>query len=715
MAKRTDKRRSQRGRQPAGRDSPGPATARSGSDSEDTSPLFEWPAVSRAELLALVAILLLAGGLRLFNLSRVAVEHFDEGVYASSLWFSPEEGNEYPDRHLYAPPLFPWLVEQASLFGVILADGPQTGAILVNIAGGVLTVAAVWWVGRSWFSPMAGLAAALLAATSGFHLLYSRTVLTDTTLGLWLVCAVSVLPAAVAGGRRSQIVLGGVLTGLAWWTKYNGWLPLAISSAGLIAWQTERVLLARHGSGVSAGLKQAVREWLRWLAVAGVAALVWSPVWWSLQERGGYTAVAANHRQYLVGISGWWDGLCRQAAAQQFLSGWTDCLGLGLALLLCGWFLNRPTTGEPTVSNPSLRTDIPAAACWLPLATTGAGLAVLAGWGGSAVILTGLATVWFTRQLWAPWSMAGHQTVFAAEPQEGSATSRMSIRPAENNVSPLPRLRMWMLLAWFVGLLLVTPLYRPYPRLTLPWLISSWLAAGAAVVSLAARLRISLMRRTSTGQPTAVSEQDAPPAPSALPCRKARGRSPLIAWSCGLAGLLVVLCAQLQLQPESPLARSMSAWQPRTGFQQISGELLTAASGEILHSGSPTSGPVCMAVYVIGEPGLFYQLSRRGDEVAALIHPLGNLQFAAPDQQPLPIPLFAVLGPHALRDPGVRSQLDQFAPRLQQVGEFSYQPSDLVELNSPAAVRNPSGQQHPSKVLLFRVLDQSRSVTRPAG
>ena len=62
-------------------------------------------------------------------------------------------------------------------------------AMAVNIAAGVFTALALWWVGRRWFGPTAGLAAATLAALSDVHIFFSRTALTDVVMCFFLVCA----------------------------------------------------------------------------------------------------------------------------------------------------------------------------------------------------------------------------------------------------------------------------------------------------------------------------------------------------------------------------------------------------------------------------------------------------------------------------------------------------------------------------------------------
>src|SRR5205823_9522836 len=102
-----------------------------------------------------------------------------------------------------------------------------------SFLAGCATIAALWWFGRSWFSPEAGLAAAALLALSDFHIVYSATALTDVLLGLWLVLALDAIVRSLAIADFRWAIGAGVYTGLAWWTKYNGWLPLAIEAAAL--------------------------------------------------------------------------------------------------------------------------------------------------------------------------------------------------------------------------------------------------------------------------------------------------------------------------------------------------------------------------------------------------------------------------------------------------------------------------------------------------
>lgn len=252
-----------------------------------------YPPVARLELLWLAAALLVGAILRLSYPGRMAIEHFDEGVYASNFWF---DSGEYPARHLYAPPLLPTAIEWTMIIASLLGLKP-TGMVpmIPSLVAGLATIPSMWWVGRRWFGPTAGLVAAWLVATSDFHASYSRAALTDVPVSLFILWGTYFTWQAIQTGQRRSLILGAVFTALAWWTKYNGWLPLAIGISGAAA---QQVFLPRSERQI----------WVvgqRWLVVAGLAFLFWSPVLIGLQKHGGYAAVAANHRQYVQGFSAW--------------------------------------------------------------------------------------------------------------------------------------------------------------------------------------------------------------------------------------------------------------------------------------------------------------------------------------------------------------------------------------------------------------------------
>ena len=119
---------------------------------------IEPPPVSRAEWWWLGGAVLLGVILRLSFPGQMAIEHFDEGVYASNFWFGEDEGYEYPARHLYAPPLLPLVIEWTMII-VSLCGFRPTGFVpmIPCLVAGLATIPSMWWVGRRWFGPTAGL------------------------------------------------------------------------------------------------------------------------------------------------------------------------------------------------------------------------------------------------------------------------------------------------------------------------------------------------------------------------------------------------------------------------------------------------------------------------------------------------------------------------------------------------------------------------------
>lgn len=283
------------------------------------------PPVSRAEWNWLAVAMIVGGILRLANLNRVAVEHFDEVVYASNLFVAKELGGEYPFRQLYAPPLLPSAIEWFTVFGqAMLGSVPRWWPMVPALVCGLATIPSVWWIARRWFSPRAGIAAALLIAFHEFHASYSRTALTDVPLSLCVLWAVHWFWIALSSGRRMDAILAGAFTSLAWWTKYNGWLPLAIAASGGVCWQ---ILLPRGE-----------RNWTRltqvWLTSAATAIVLWLPVLWDCQKIGGYSVVAANHRQYITGWTSWVGNLVRGYQYLDEFVGWTSGVGLLLVMAI---------------------------------------------------------------------------------------------------------------------------------------------------------------------------------------------------------------------------------------------------------------------------------------------------------------------------------------------------------------------------------------------
>lgn len=383
---------------------------------------------------------------------RMGVEHFDEGVYASNFWFDAENGYSYPARFLYAPPLLPAAIEWTLILASLMGIEPVGFVPMIpSLVAGIAMVPSIWWVCRRWFGPIAGLTAAWLIATSDFHVSYSRAALTDVPVCFLVLWAVYFIWMSLQGtadplpshqknrGSKGKIsawrprwvaiLLAGGFTGLAWWTKYNGWLSLAIGFAGGAFWQ---FLLPTDQRRVR-------RVLLTLLLISGVAVIVWLPVLWGLQQHGGYAAVAANHRQYVVGIRGWLNSAGSQLNVVRIyenpLSAFytTDQLTGGQPLSPVGTALGSIDNGQGKPATSLLRETI------FPLVSL----------------------------LVVP---------FGALVLSATASLKMSLN-SQRGERMLPAC---LVLAWVAGLSVATPFYHPYPRLVMPWLCAIWLGLGIA-------------------------------------------------------------------------------------------------------------------------------------------------------------------------------------------------------------------------------------------
>ena len=403
--------------------------------------------IDQTELIWLAGAVIFGTILRLSFPGRMAIEHFDEGVYASNFWFG---GNPYPAQYLYAPPLLPSAIEWTMIIASLCGIKP-TGFVpmIPSLAAGIATIPSIWWFGRRWFGSTAGLASAWLVATSDFHACYSRAALTDVPVCLFILWAVyyigeSFSKVAVRHGEVvkrgkskaispvplpwKEILLAGVFTGLAWWTKYNGWLPLAIGLAGGTFWQ---MLTSPPDRRIRATLTC-------WILIALVACIVWSPVLWGLQKKeiGGYAAVAANHRQYIVGFKGWSDS----ALTQMYNIGKYE----NPLEILYVPFINRGFRIWHTQVDGQLAMNYLENGQWR------GGVFVL-----QRLLFENLTPLFVPgiSLLLSTWICARFLLKSRLQPQ---------------------LLFVCLVAAWFAGLTFATPFYHPYPRLVLPWLCSTW-------------------------------------------------------------------------------------------------------------------------------------------------------------------------------------------------------------------------------------------------
>ena len=582
-------------------------------------------AICRTELYWLVGAVVFGSILRLSFPGRMAVEHFDEGVYASNFWFGAEDEFSYPARYLYAPPLLPAVIEWTMILASLCGFTP-TGFVpmIPCLIAGIAMIPSIWWVCRQWFGPTAGLVSAWIVASSDFHASYSRAALTDVPVCLFMLWAVyftgrafidvgsagSIVMRAkksTASVRGSlpwrEIGLAGLFTGLAWWTKYNGWLPLAIGFTAGVIWQMRMPRVER----------QIQRILICWILIAAIAIAVWSPVLWGLQKHGGYATVAANHRQYLVSGRGW----ANSAVTQLYNIGFYDD----------PFDIYKPLAGVPKLAvRPAFFFQWNAGSSFGFYRT-------LAGNGEWRLLVMNLVGDLFRYV--APLLIPLGSLLLSA-----TICAVVLMRTRQPSL-------LWsvsLIASWFAGLTVATPFYYPYPRLVLPWLCATWICTGLAAQTWNDR------KRENSGNS---SFEFATTSPKIL----------ILIW--------VAICV-CRLG-----TGSAQVWKDRTGVQKAAEKFAARIRQETSQSGFPENEAI---VYVLGDPAIVFGLKAQGMPAVGPAQGLGFMQ------RPILRPTFVAFPP---RDSAMsqedREELSSY--RFERVDGSPSTPSHLVvldELGSPS-------------------------------
>lgn len=402
---------------------------------------------SRRTLWTVLALTMVGATLRGWQVGRLGLDHFDEGIYAlAGTWAMSPGGlrDLSPTLISYAPPGFVILV---GLMYALL--GPSDlAAIAVSQVVGTATIPVIAWVTSRTFGQGAGVVATALVAFSGPHVAFSRVALTDSLfLIAWLI--------AVGCGQRflerpspGRAILLGLAVGLAQQCKYNGWLTggiiAATALAGLIVRRQER-LMDRWGRTFGWGL-----------GAAAVSMLIVWPWYRFVEQHGGYGALLRHQRSYLGGFAAWGPNLRTQFEESIALSGGWPLRLTALAAAALALYLDS----SPPIPTP-IRHRIAL---------------------GAKALMAVLMLLLFANSPW--WIGLGMvpTVVFARE--------------------PAPRV---LVIAWLVHSIL-TPFYHPYARLWLPLHALGWMFSGALIASLVRQRRSALIEAlpipTRFGVPT---------------------------------------------------------------------------------------------------------------------------------------------------------------------------------------------------------------------
>lgn len=283
---------------------------------------------NRLDMGICLALTTVAAVLRFWHLTDLGLTHFDEGAYAmTGRWLATfgKEGWIYQSGH--APGLFSTL---AGLFFLIFGIKDYI-AIAVSALAGSLTVGVIYWIGREQFNCKTGIMAALFLATAEYHLMYSRFALTDATFTLLFWASLASLLRGLVRNERRWFIIGGVLTGLCWNTKYHGFFPLLI----LGLWLGVMTLLRRRKHLVP------IRSlWSNFGIAVLLAGLIYLPWFLFVQFSVGYGVILQAQAAHSIGQSA--IILTPPATIYFYLKQWLSPALLLSALLGSIMILTRP-------------------------------------------------------------------------------------------------------------------------------------------------------------------------------------------------------------------------------------------------------------------------------------------------------------------------------------------------------------------------------------
>jgi len=188
----------------------------------------------RLVLLAVVAVLLVSAGLRLYNLGSPPEHMFDEVYYAKDARaiidgrMEGEPGSSWEPGDVVSWP-HPDAGKMAIALGILVAgDGPVGWRLPAVVAGLVLLAAVYPLARRLGLSPGWAFVALLLASADLLGIAQSRIATLDIFVATWTaLCVLFALKYVQRGDAARWLVLSGVCGGLAVATKWSGALALA--------------------------------------------------------------------------------------------------------------------------------------------------------------------------------------------------------------------------------------------------------------------------------------------------------------------------------------------------------------------------------------------------------------------------------------------------------------------------------------------------------
>ena len=223
------------------------------------------------DVMALLAVTVVAAGLRLFRLGRPAQLIFDEVYYAKdACWYVKAAeslcgtGSEQTAVH---PPLGKWLIGA----GIELFGYDPFGRRVAVVAAGSLTIALTYVLGRRLLdSTMGALIGAGLLALDPLHFVQSRVAMLDvfvTGFGVAVFLFLVLDRQAERRALRPWLAAAGAAAGAALATKWSGALVVMAAPVMVLVWDIGAARSRRERTWLAATLRRSGPVVGLWLVV----------------------------------------------------------------------------------------------------------------------------------------------------------------------------------------------------------------------------------------------------------------------------------------------------------------------------------------------------------------------------------------------------------------------------------------------------------------
>jgi 4-amino-4-deoxy-L-arabinose transferase-like glycosyltransferase len=244
-------------------------------------------------------LVIVAAGIRFWNLSSLGFSHWDEFYFITNAQILDSHG----------------LISGFSQTGWFTAPVVSyTDAVLYRVLGfhiwipmaisalyGSAAVIALYFLASRLFGTITGLLAAGILATSEYSVMFSRMALADATFNFWLIVSVAFTWVAFTHRRLRDYAFAGIASGIVINTKYDGAFPLLF----VIAWLgLELIVEAVSSKGKLRPILTEYRTRIVGSAFAiGIAALMFMPFVLKLAHYPGLGAVLAHSAEGATTLS----------------------------------------------------------------------------------------------------------------------------------------------------------------------------------------------------------------------------------------------------------------------------------------------------------------------------------------------------------------------------------------------------------------------------